>query len=227
MTDSRFEKLTEMVKSRYDGNGDPGHDFAHIMRVIKSCHDLGQTMNANLYILLPAALLHDVVNVPKNHPDRLIASQKAAEEATGILKTIGYDNDEIEKIKVVIKEHSYSLGLKPSCIESAILQDADRLDALGAIGLMRMVTCGSRLGSSYYHLGEPIPESRELNDKHYTIDHLYVKLFKLGEQFNTEPARIEGRRRLEFMNNFVFQLQSEIRSTPESISREEPTNVRT
>jgi uncharacterized protein len=210
MDDSRFEKIKSMVKGRYDDNGDPGHDFAHILRVITTCKDIGLALKADLDILLAAALLHDVVNVPKNHPDRLIASQKAAEEAAGILKTVGYDDDEIDKIRIVIKEHSYSVGLKPSCVESAIMQDADRLDALGAIGLMRMVTCGCRLGSSYYNLSEPIPDTRQLDDKKYTIDHLWVKLFKLGVLFNTEPAKAEGQKRIEFMEKFVQQLASEI-----------------
>lgn len=210
MTDGRFEKLKSQVKSRYENNGDPGHDFAHILRVIESCCSIGNSMEADLNVLLPAALLHDVVKVPKNHPDRLIASQQAATEAAGILRAIGYSSSEIEKISVVIKEHSYSLGLKPSCIESAVLQDADRLDALGAIGLMRMVTCGALLGSTYYHPDEPIPTSRSLDDKTYTIDHLWVKLFKLGDLFNTVPAKNEGKRRIEFMRNFVYQLQGEV-----------------
>ena len=76
-----------------------------------------------------------------------MASQKAAEEASAILQLVAYNSQEVAKICQIIVEHSFSLCLNPSSIESAILQDAGRLDALGAIGLMRMVTCGARLGS--------------------------------------------------------------------------------
>ncbi|MGE0526708.1 MAG: HD domain-containing protein [Bdellovibrionales bacterium] len=210
MDDPRLERLKELVRSRYESHGDPGHDFAHILRVIQSCKSLGHGLGANLQILLPAALLHDVVNVPKNHPDRKVASRRAADESVHLLKAAGYSDFEIERIRVVITEHSYSLGLKPSCLESAILQDADRLDALGAVGIMRMVTCGCRLGSKYYHPFEPVPRDRALDDKQYTIDHLYVKLFGLVDQFNTEAGQQEGARRAEFMKLFVAQLETEI-----------------
>ncbi len=131
--DQRINKLTELVKGKYD-NGDPGHDFAHIMRVIGTCKSIGSKVGANLEVLIPAAMLHDVVNLPKDHPERKQASQKAAEEAKNILRNLEYSNEEVNRIETVIIEHSYSLGKKPSCIESAVLQDADRLDALGAIG---------------------------------------------------------------------------------------------
>ena len=210
MPDPRFEKIKDMVKGRYDGNGDPGHDFTHILRVVASCASIGRSLNADLQTLLPAALLHDVVNVPKDHPDRTKASEQAADEAAGMLSLVGYGSDEIAKIRIIIREHNYSLGLSPSCLESAILQDADRLDAIGAIGLMRMVTCGGRLGSKYDSADEPIPMSRTPDDKAFTIDHLDVKLFKIGETFNTEPARKEGAKRVQFMRRFVEQLESEI-----------------
>ncbi len=208
----RFERLIELTRGKYDANGDPGHDFAHILRVIQTCRRIGLTVGANLEILLPGALLHDVVNVPKNHPERAKASQKAAEEAAGILRSVGYSQDEIARIQVVITEHSYSLGRAPSCIESAVLQDADRLDAIGAVGLMRMVTCGARLGSVYYDIHDPFASARSLDDKKFTIDHLYVKLFALAEKMNTEPARQEAATRMHFMKEFVEELKREIES---------------
>ena len=92
----------------------------------------------------------------------------------------------------------------------AMLQDADRLDAIGAIGTMRAVTCGSKLGSSYYDMDDPFAKDRDLNDKNFTIDHFFTKLFKLGKGFNTEPAKIEGSKRIQFMRNFINQFSEEI-----------------
>ena len=150
------------------------------------------------------------MNVPKNHPDRAGASLKAAAEAAGILRSVGYSEAEIERIGHVIAEHSYSLGRAPSSIESAVLQDADRLDALGAIGLMRTVTCGALMGAVYYDLAEPVAQSRDLDDKKFTLDHLYVKLFRLAEKMNTPAGKTEALQRTEFMRAFVTQLQHEI-----------------
>lgn len=213
MTTQRFQSLIQLVQDKYENNNDPGHDFAHILRVLENCRSLGKSVGADLETLLPSALLHDIVNLPKNHPDRLKASEQAAQEALGILKTIGYSEEEIRKIQTVITEHSYSLGRSPSCLESAVLQDADRLDALGAVGLMRTVTCGTRMEAKYYHLEDPFAEKRDLDDKKFTLDHLYTKLFKLADQMNTEFARVEGLKRLAFMKKFVEQLKEEIHFT--------------
>ncbi len=205
----RMKKLTELIKKKYN-NDDPGHDFAHIMRVIATCNSIGKSAGANLEILIPAALLHDVVNLPKDHPERKQASQKAAEEAKSILKNFDYSENEVSQITTVIIEHSYSLGKRPSNIESAVLQDADRLDALGAIGIMRTVTCGCRLGASYYDVGDPFAKVRELDDKRFTIDHFFVKLFKLADTVNTQDAKNEANKRIEFMRFFLDQLAKEI-----------------
>jgi len=209
--DERFARLLEQMRGRYD-NSDPGHDFLHIERVLGSARRIGDSVGAELRIVLPAALLHDVVNVPKNHPDRVLASQKAAAAAQAILGEAGYDAAEIEKIGIVITEHSYSLGKAPSCIESAVLQDSDRLDALGALGIMRMVTCGALMGSRYYDEQEPVPQTRALDDKRNTIDHLYVKLYKLAGTMNTPLGREEAARRTAFMQAFMVELDTELRT---------------
>lgn len=207
--EERLTRLIAVVKDSYN-NGDPGHDFAHIMRVVETCKNIGTQAKANLEILIPAALLHDVVNVPKNHPERNQASQKASEVAQKILKSVEYSDEEINLISTVIVEHSYSLGKKPSSIESGVLQDADRLDALGAIGIMRTVSCGCLLKASYYDIDDPFAKARTLNDKKFTVDHFFTKLFKLTETFNFKETKIEGGKRIKFMYQFLDQLKNEI-----------------
>ena len=205
----RIESLFEKAKGFYD-NGDPGHDIAHICRVMATCKRLCAVESADVETVLAAAILHDVVNLPKNHPERLRASQLAAEKSKGMLSDSGFSVVEIDRIVTVITEHSYSLGKKPSSIESAILQDADKLDAIGAIGIMRTVSCGFRLGSTYYQEQDPFAKGRELNDKAFTIDHFFTKLFKLPALMNTTSAKLEADRRVEFMKTFLDQLKSEI-----------------
>jgi uncharacterized protein len=179
---------------------------------MENCKRIGATVGADLALLLPAAILHDVVNLPKNHPDRLAASSQAARKSEEILRDSGYGETEIQRIAEIITEHSYSLGKKPSSIESAVLQDADKLDALGAIGIMRTVTCGCRLGAAYYSGQDPFAATRKLNDKAFTLDHFYQKLFKLPELMNTETAKAEARERVAFMRAFLDQLRSEIQA---------------
>ncbi len=205
----RFEHLVELAKPSYN-NGDPAHSFAHIKRVMLLCEKLAADGKTEKEVLMAGALLHDVVNLPKNHPRRSEASTMAATKARGLLEEAGYDEEFISKALVVVYEHSYSLGKKPSCPESAILQDADRLDALGAIGLMRMISCGVSFKADFYDEEDPFAKERSFDDKRFTLDHFYTKLFKLPELMNTEAGELEARERVAYMKSFIEQLRLEI-----------------
>ncbi|MFT6070109.1 MAG: hypothetical protein ACJAT2_002575 [Bacteriovoracaceae bacterium] len=205
----RFENLVEKAKPSYS-NGDPAHSFAHIKRVMLLCEKLAKEEEVEKEVLLAGALLHDVVNLPKNHPRRSEASAMAAEKARRLLEEVGYDEEFISKALVVVYEHSFSLGKKPSCLESAILQDADRLDALGAIGLMRMISCGVGFKAEFYNEEDPFAKERSLDDKRFSLDHFYTKLFKLPELMNTSAGKAEANERVHFMKSFVKQLRAEI-----------------
>ena len=206
---SRIEALFERAKIFYE-NGDPSHDVLHIRRVMQNCCWLAKNENVNLEILLAAAILHDIVNLPKNHPERLQASQLAASRSTQFLEELKFAKEEISKISGVIVEHSFSLGKKPSSIESKILQDAVKLDALGSIGIMRTVSCGSQMGTNYYSEDQAFAVTRELNDKAFTIDHFFTKLLKLPDLMNTKLAKEEATRRAKFMTEFLSELKREL-----------------
>ncbi len=206
---NRIDHLFEKAKIFYD-NGDPSHDITHVKRVMASCTELSKNLSVDLEILLASAILHDLVNLPKSHPERLQASQKAAQESKALLIEVSFNDDEIAKIQNIIIEHSYSLGKKPSSNEAMILQDADKLDALGAIGIMRTVTCGALLGSNYYETTDPFAALRELDDKSFTIDHFFKKLLKLTDLMNTSAAKEEALKRTKFMNAFLDNLKNEI-----------------
>ena len=204
-----IDRLGEIARNHY-GNDDPGHDWVHIQRVMKTCEQIGLEEGADLEILKAAAMLLDLVNIPKDSPDRLNASQMAADQSLGLLQTAGYSEEQTAAIQTAIVEHSYSLGKNPSSLEAAILQDADRLDALGAVGVMRAVSCGTKMQSAFYNAKDPLAKRRELNDKDFTIDHFFVKLFRLPALMNTDSARREAHRRVEFMQDFLTQLEKEI-----------------
>lgn len=205
----RFDRLFASARPLYPAD-DPGHDLSHVERVIASCRQLGAAEGARLELLLPAAALHDLVNVPKNHPDRPRASELAAERARPLLQAAGYSEPEIAAIGTIIIEHSFSLGRRPSSPESALLQDADRLDALGAIGIMRCISCGAQMGASYYHPTDPFGTARALDDRAYSIDHFFVKLFQLPGLMNTTAGRSEAERRVAYMRGFLDEIAREI-----------------
>jgi len=201
--------LIEKIKPYYEAQ-DSGHDWAHIKRVVAMATLLAQNEKADLTVVIPAAYLHDIVNVPKNHPERERASELAADKAIKLLTEINYDETKLQAIRLAIIEHSFSRNLTPSTIESACVQDADRLDAIGAIGILRCAAVNVQMKGSFYHADDPFAHHRELDDKQFMIDHYYTKLFKLTETLQTETAKIEGKKRVAFMKEFLKQLEFEI-----------------
>lgn len=204
-----FNNLINKIKPYYEAQ-DPGHDWAHILRVVKTAKLIAQKENADLDVVLPAAYLHDIVNVPKNHPERTRASELAAEKAIKLLSEVNYDSTKFEAIRQAIVEHSWSKGLTPSTLESAIVQDSDRLDAIGAIGVIRCAAVNVQMKSSFYNPNDPLAENRTLDDKSWMLDHYFVKLFKIADMLQTPSAKEIAQERILFMKKFVDQLVNEI-----------------
>jgi uncharacterized protein len=189
---------------------DPGHDWAHIQRVVTTATMLADKEAALKEVVIPAAFLHDIVNVPKNHSERARASTLAADKAIKLLEKHGADSQYFTRIHQAIVEHSFSRGLTPSSIESACVQDADRLDALGAIGVLRCTAVNVEMKAKFYDPEDPFADRRELDDKKWMLDHYEVKLLRLHETFTTAQGRREAQRRTDFMLSFLDQLRSEI-----------------
>jgi len=207
----RIEALIPLVKPFYTAE-DPAHDWPHIIRVIAMVRKLAEGESVNLPCLLAAAYCHDIVNLPKNHPLRSHASSMAAEKSAELMKQVGFTENEIINTKQFITEHSFSKGLRPSSLEAAIIQDADRLDTLGAIGILRCASVNTQMKSGFYELNDPLAKERELDDKKYMLDHYFVKIFKLPEMMNTPNAKIEANKRVEYMKGFLETLMGEIRN---------------
>ncbi len=206
----RIKKLGELVRPFY-GSDDPAHDWPHIGRVAATAKKLAVGQNVNLECILAAVYCHDIVNLPKNHPDRSRASELAADKAEPMLAEVGFTKEEIAITRTAIIEHSFSRGLKPSTMESAIVQDSDRLDSLGAIGILRCASVNTLMKSKYYDPFDPFAENRELDDKSFMVDHYSVKLFKLPELMQTEAGKKEGFERIEYMKEFLGRLKQEIK----------------
>ena len=190
--------------------GDPGHGLVHLRRVVGTAVALAAAEGARLDVVLPAAWLHDCVHVAKDSPDRPRASRLAAVHASEFLEQAGYPADCLPGIRHAIEAHSYSAGIAPESIEAKVVQDADRLDALGAIGVARCIAVGASLGRPLYDPDDPFCDRRVPDDSGASVDHFYSKLLKLAGSMQTRAGRNEAERRTGFIRAFIGQLRSEI-----------------
>ncbi len=201
-----FEKKISQVAS----NEDPAHDLLHFKRVVAMAKKFCLEENGNLQIVVPAAWLHDLVIVPKNSPLRGHASKLSAEQAIEFLRTIDYPSEYYDAIAHAIEGHSFSANIEVTTLEAKIVQDADRLDGIGAIGIARCFATAGLLKRPFYNDIDPFCSEREPNDSIYTIDHFYKKLFKTAETLKTAAGRQEGLRRVELMKRYLSDLHQEI-----------------
>jgi uncharacterized protein len=193
-----------------EAEGDPAHDAQHIERVVANAQKLAGTEGADLDILIPAAWLHDCVHVPKDSPDRARASGLAADHALTLLAGWDYPAQHFPAIHHAIEAHSFSANIPTQTTEAKVLQDADRLDALGAIGLSRCLMLGGFMGSKLFHPDDPFCEARTPDDKHFAVDHFYAKLFTLAGTMKTDAGRALAEERTEILRLFLDALRSEI-----------------
>ncbi len=204
------DKIKKKVKRMLEGR-DPAHDFHHIMRVYENAKLIGRREGPNMEILLPAVLLHDLVVYPKGSAKSSKSSDESADLAEKILQSYGYPQDQINQICYCIRAHSYSKRLVPASLEGRILQDADRLDALGAIGIARTFSVGGSEKRTFYNANDPFCRSdRDLDDMRWTLDHFQAKLLKLQYYMHTETAKKLAKERTRFMRLFIRQMQKEI-----------------
>ena len=205
-----WEKMFETFVMQTLTEADAAHDIAHIKRVVANTKKLAQGEGASLTVAVPAAWLHDCVVVNKSSPDRSKASKMAAEKAGEFLRQEGFPRAFIPVIEHAIEAHSYSANVTPETMEAKVVQDADRLDSIGAIGIARCLLTGTSFGASLYDPADPWAESRELDDKAYSVDHFPVKLFKLADMMQTAAGKREAIKRTEFMQSWLDQLRTEI-----------------
>ena len=205
--DPRLRALFAYVRPRLPA--DPGHDLAHALRVARWAIHLSSDRD-NPTVVIAAALVHDIVHVPKDAPERANASGLAAQEARRVLPGIGFDGADVDRIAGAVHDHSFSRGATPTTDLGRALQDADRLDALGAIGIFRTVSTGALMNARYFDPDDPWAEHRALDGLAYTVDHFFVKLLRLPATMHTAAGHAEAQRRAAAMEAFLGQLADEI-----------------
>jgi len=214
--DQIIEKTRVFVKNRLLGEGS-GHDWWHVYRVWKSAVHIGEMEKADMFVVQLAALLHDIADWKFHNGDETVGPKVAGEW----LEKLQVDEDIISHVCGIIKNVSFKgEGVKsaPKTQEGKVVQDADRLDAMGAIGITRAFAYGGHKGREI-HNPEIKPEKFE-NFEQYknstgpTINHFYEKLLLLKELMNTGTARriAEGRHRYmeDFLDRFLMEWEGEL-----------------
>ena len=196
--------ITEHMKT------DLAHDILHVQRVVKLATQLAESEQAELNVVLPAAWLHDCLSYPKNHALRSLSSLHAADKAIIFLRSIDYPEQYLLAIHHAISAHSVSGGIDAESLEAKIVQDADRLDALGAIGVARCIQVSSQLQRPLYSAVDAFAEQRVLDDQQFTIDHFYTKLLTLAHSMHTDMAKKIALQRTDWMEGYLQQLALEI-----------------
>ena len=191
-------------------DNDPAHDFDHVMRVYTNAKKIVKEEKADEKLVLSAALLHDIVSYPKSSKRSKFSSIDSAKKSKIILKKYGFSEKEITIVSDAIKDHSFSQNKVPETLEGKILQDADRLDALGAIGIARVFATSGSLNRSFYNIDDPFCTKRNPDDDLWAIDHFFNKLLKLESLMNTRSGKIEAKKRTRVLKEFLKQLKNEI-----------------
>ena len=180
------------------------HHIDHIIRVHKLCLKIAKTEKTNLFILEAAAILHDLGRFLDDKEDK--HEIKSAEKAKEILEGLKIDNETISSICDAIISHRYSKGIIPQTIEGKILQDADKLDALGAIGIARVLCY--KPNQTLYNFNSDKKDFE--NQSGFALYHFYEKILKLDKLLYTQKAKEIAKERIAFTRVFLEKLKEEI-----------------
>ena len=200
----------ELHHARHSEDG--SHDIGHIRRVWKVAKEIAESSDeaVDLLVLLAACYLHDWIEVPKNSPLRSKASKISADAAAAILRSEDFPAEKIPAVSHAIEAHSFSANVPCETIEAKILQDVDRMEAIGAIGIARCFYTGGLMNTKLWHPTEPFSTTRTLDDAAFSVDHFYVKLLKLEDSLQTEGGKKIAQQRSNFMKMYLEQLRDEI-----------------
>ncbi len=208
--DNALREILVKAAQEHQPTGDPSHDFEHILRVLHLAEKLAESTMADLDILVPAALFHDIIVRPKNAEQSRQDTDDSALIAKSILQSIdGFPHQKISQVMSCIRECSFSKGLKATSIESEILQDADRLEATGAVAIMRTFSSGGQMKRPFYPTEDPMCRQGFIRLRS-DLDLFFERLLVVGEKMNTQRGKELAQQRTTFLKQFLKQLQGEL-----------------
>ncbi len=209
LTHDVWEALRHTARARC-ADADPAHDWLHVERVTASARRIAEAERADVDVAVAAALLHELFNHPKGHPESRRSGEVCAEHARDVLRSVAWPEGRVEPVCYAIRVHPFSLGVVPDTLEAKVLQDADRLDAIGAIGVARCFATCADMKRPFYDPDDPLCERRAPDDKRWGVDHFYKKLLGLEAGMHTATARALARERNDFMRAFLARFGDEV-----------------
>lgn len=189
---------------------DIAHGIDHLIRVWRNVVAIQAREGGDLSVLCAATILHDCVPVSKTSPHRSSASRLAAERASEILADLGWTASRIAQVHHAVLSHSFSAAIPPETLEARVLQDADRIDALGAAGIARCLMLSGQIGRPLYDPLDPAARNRAIDPPAWTIDYIRVSLLTYAEKMTTETGRSLARSRHNRLAGFVDALIEEV-----------------
>lgn len=218
MEQVQWQQRFEDWLATHHATDDAAHDISHFRRVWNTAQRLMVDQPVDGLVILTACYFHDIVSLPKNHPQRGRSSQLAAEKTTAILGEYfpDFPSHHYAAIQHAIAAHSFSAGIIPQTTEAKIVQDADRLEALGAIGLARVFAVSGALGVALFDAEDPFADRRKLDDRAFALDHFQTKLLRLPETMQTTAGRRLARHNADFLIQFMAKLSAELSGDVES-----------
>jgi len=208
MKESFFEELRLNIQSNFEEGG--SHAFDHAQRVFNLAVKIGKKEKVDLDVLKASAFLHDISRLKEDRGEVECHAEHGAIMAEKLLREMNFPEDKIEKVAHAIRVHRHSKGLNAETKEAKILQDADRLDALGAITIARMFSTGGKINRPLYKPEIPFGKGYNGYCSDSTIHAFYAKILKIKpETFNTQFAKKLARGRYKFVENFLNQFFKE------------------
>ncbi len=204
--------IVEYMQGLEHSTDDASHDFSHFQRVWHTaCQIMDHEPSAvNRLVVLAACYFHDIVVLPKDHPERSNASALAAEKTRQCLCDMDFPSNLVDEVCHAVIAHSYSANIQPETIEAQVVQDADRMEALGAIGLARVFYTAGILKQKLFDPEDPLAERRNLDDRKYSLDHFQMKLLKIAGTMKTTAGREMAERNSDYLRDFISKLQKEL-----------------
>ncbi|MGL4725701.1 MAG: phosphohydrolase [Scandinavium sp.] len=213
MTLHLWQQRFETWLHDHHDSDDAAHDLSHFRRVWATAQQLAASEKVDELVVLCACYFHDIVSLPKNHPDRSRSSQLAAQKTLSVLRADfpDFPEDLYASVAHAIEAHSHSANITPLTLEAKIVQDADRLESLGAIGLARVFAVAGKLNFSLFDANDPFADHRGLNDQRYALDHFQNKLLRLPQTMQTEQGKALAVHNARYLVQFMAKMGAELK----------------
>ncbi len=205
---SFFKELREKIQSNFEEGG--SHAFDHTERVYNLSLKLSKNKKVDLDVIKASALLHDVARLKEDNNEIECHAEHGSKMAEEILKEMNFPEEKIKQVIYSIKVHRHSKKIEAETKEAEILQDADRLDALGAITIARMFSTGGKINRPLYKPDIPFGKVHKGYHSESTIHSFHAKILKITpETFNTKEAKEIAKERYQFVEEFLHQFLKE------------------